>query len=124
MTAVELLAELRGLDVTITTDGADLDLDGPEDVLTDELLGLVAANKAGLLSVLTGPADAEADWRLTAMLDQMARWQGGGIPFLVARREVEVRAGDCLSCGQPLPPDRNWRCAACVEAATLAVSGR
>ena len=121
--AAELLTRLQDLDVVITADGTGLDVDGPEAVLTDELLNEIAAHKAELIGLLAPTSKEGIDWRLRAMLDQIASWGGSGIPFLVARRDATVQEGDCPSCGDPLPPGSKWRCPPCVEAARQATMG-
>ena len=42
MSARSLLSDLRARGVAVSVDGSDLVLDGPEDALTDELVGRLA----------------------------------------------------------------------------------
>jgi hypothetical protein len=76
--------------------------------------GLLAAK--GAVLALLAAEDAEVAWRVDAMRSQVPR--NGPIPFLVAR-EGGFAIGCCRSCGDPIEPDRRFRCRLCVQAAQL-----
>lgn len=63
--------------------------------------------------------DEDVAWRVEAMLSQIP--DNGPIPFLVAREAIELEAGCCLSCGEPLEADDRNRCTSCGRAANLAL---
>lgn len=70
---------------------------------------------------LTAETDeAETAWRVEAMRRQIR--PGPVIPFLVARRDFVDAPGRCLSCGDPVGPDRRYRCGPCVRAAEIVVN--
>src|SRR5262249_12434879 len=52
MTVQNLLQELAGRGVLLAVNGNQLDIDAPDDVLTDELMATLRENKAGLLAAL------------------------------------------------------------------------
>ena len=59
MTAQSLLDDLTSRSVVLTVNGDQLDIDAPDDVLTDELLTTLRENKAELLDLLRPPADSD-----------------------------------------------------------------
>ncbi len=106
-----LLHELRdrGIAVWPKADGFISYLAPPDALLTAELHQAMVAEKPSLLAYL----EAEVHWRVDAMRRQCTCrtvW-----PFLVARPST-TRAGACLSCGVPLAPVEQGRCALCLEA--------
>jgi hypothetical protein len=50
--AFDLLDTLRGLDVEVSVEGDDLDIDAPVGVMTPDLIELVRNAKPGLLTIL------------------------------------------------------------------------
>src|SRR5437879_8353308 len=52
MTAAALLASLRGRGLSVTADGEDVLVEGPEALLTDEVIAEVRRLKAGILQTL------------------------------------------------------------------------
>jgi hypothetical protein len=93
-----LLHDLEQRGVKLEADGSKLIVDAPADVLTDELLSQLRANKAELLSLLRAPADEPgwdaADWQ--AYFDERAgiREHDGGLP----RADAESQAfGDAVA---------------------------
>ena len=88
MRAAEVLAALRARGVIPAADGDRLRLDGPPDVLTDELLEVLAARKPYLLVELAAEV---AGWctcgEIGVRFDPVLRWV-------------------CSCCGgKPMPPD-------------------
>ena len=63
MSAKELLNSLQQIGVTITVEADDLEIDVPRDVLTDEWLQAIRANKAELIYLLSSPKAASTDQR-------------------------------------------------------------
>jgi hypothetical protein len=56
--------------------------------------------------------------RLVAFRRQLAEWTASGrlaVP-LFGLPGVEVRAGACIGCGEPLAEGRTWRCGPCLAA--------
>lgn len=54
MTAQALIFDLATAGVILSADGDRLDIDGPDAVLTDDLLAMLKARKAELLDLLAG----------------------------------------------------------------------
>jgi hypothetical protein len=112
MDAVEVLAELHRRGVELTADGGRLRF-RPRVAVTQELRAAMAECKADLLRLL-GPDD-EVAWRIEAMRPQVPRT--GAIPCLLARLEAKTSPpGTCVSCSDPLAPDRRVLCVPCVSA--------
>jgi hypothetical protein len=63
------------------------------------------------------PLGLEVTWRVEIMRPQVPR--RGPIPFLVARQDVAPRPGCCLSCGDPVPEGRRYRCGPCQRAVEI-----
>jgi hypothetical protein len=59
-------------------------------------------------------------WRVEAMRPQVR--PGPLFPFLVSRRDFLDAPGHCLSCGDPVGPDRLYRCSPCVRAAEIVIN--
>jgi hypothetical protein len=66
-----------------------------------------------VLALLAPDPARVAAFRL--QLDRWTRARRSGVPIL-AMPGVEVQAGRCLSCADPLAPGRTFRCAPCVAA--------
>jgi hypothetical protein len=109
----ELLAELERRRVQLAADGDRLCY-RPRHLVPPELRAAMAAHKAELLRLLE-MEEREIGWRAEAMRPQVRR--SGPIPFLVARRPIRDAPGACLSCGDPMSPDRRYRCTPCAAAA-------
>jgi hypothetical protein len=108
----DLLAELTRRGVEVAVDGDRLRF-RPQDAVTPDLRAALIKHKTDLIRLL-GPDD-EVAWRIEAMRPQVPRT--GTIPVLIARIEAKFApAGTCVSCGDPLAPDRRSRCVLCVEA--------
>jgi TubC N-terminal docking domain len=69
MNAQALLHDLTGRGVILLASGDRLDLDGPDDVLTDDLLAMLRARKAELLDLL---ADENQELHDSALFDVVA----------------------------------------------------
>ncbi len=109
----EVLAELtrRGVEVAVYGDRLRF---RPQGAVTPDLRAALIEHKTELIRLL-GPHDEEVAWRIEAMRPQVPR--GGSIPVLLARPEAKTAPrGTCVSCGDPLAPDRTVRCAPCVAA--------
>ena len=59
--------------------------------------------------------------RLIAFRDQLAAWVVSGRPAvpILGLPGVEMRAGSCISCGEPLSEGQTWRCAPCLAAVQI-----
>ena len=121
MSVAALLADLAQAGITLTADGDKLRYQAPAGALTEGRRQAIVRHKAELLALFSGSAKTEIDWRYQAMCEQLARWQGSGLPFLVARRDRPIQDGCCQSCGDQLPVSHKWRCPPCIAAATLAI---
>ena len=109
----ELLAELsrRGVEVAVHGDRLRF---RPQAAVTPDLRAALLEHKVDLIRLLAAPDD-EIAWRAEAMRPQVPR--SGVIPVLLARPEAKTAPrGTCVSCGDPLAPDRRIRCAPCVAA--------
>ena len=112
MQPAELLAELSRRGVAIAVAGDRLRF-RPQDAVTPDLRTALIEHKADLIRLLG--RDDEVAWRIEAMRPQVPR--RGTIPSLLARPEAKhAPRGMCVTCGDPLPPDRPTRCAPCVRA--------
>jgi hypothetical protein len=107
------LAEARAVGLEVRAETDRLVVRGPRlhEAIARELL----EQKPAVLELLAEEEIALA-WRVEAMRAQVPR--RGPIPVLVAR-EVSPTPGHCLSCGEPLSPERPVRCALCVCAAQV-----
>jgi hypothetical protein len=65
--------------------------------------------------------------RVAAFGEQLAAWRTTdriGIPvFVMPDSRRPVGDGYCLSCGEPLPKSRRFRCAPCIDAIHVVVEG-
>jgi hypothetical protein len=141
MDIVTLLREAESAGLQVRADAGRLVVRGPRSL--EPLAKKLLARKSDLLPLLTReeiedgtnvvaddvvrspgggdraqparPVDPEVAWRVEAMRPQVPR--RGPIPLLVARREVVPQPDCCLSCGDPLPEGRRYRCGPCQEAA-------
>ena len=108
----ELLTELERRGVQLAVDGDRLRF-RPQGAVTPDLRAALIEHKADVIRLL-GPHDDVA-WRVEAMRPQLPR--SGSIPVLLARPDARTAPrGTCVSCGDPLTPDRSIRCAPCVAA--------
>jgi hypothetical protein len=113
MGAPEILAELARRGVEVAVDGDRIRF-RPQGAVTPDMRAALAEHKADLIRLL-GTDDSEVAWRVEAMRPQVPRT--GTIPVLLARPEAKTApSGTCVSCGDPLAPDRRIRCAPCVSA--------
>jgi hypothetical protein len=113
MGATDVLTELERRGVELAVEGDRLRF-RPRDAVPPELRAAMAAHKADLLRLVEAE-EREIGWRAEAMGPQVR--PSGPIPFLVARRAVRDAPGACLSCGEPLPAGRRFRCGPCAAAA-------
>lgn len=118
MTAIELLAQLRGRGVIIEAKGERLRVEAPKGAMTPELREALTAHKLEVLA-LTTIAEDEIAWRVAAMLPQIPN--SGPVPFLIARQVANAEPGGCHSCGEPLMTDNSYRCGPCSRAVNLAL---
>jgi hypothetical protein len=112
MDGLTILQEAREAGLEITIDGERLVVRGPKSAapIAERLLRM----KQEIMAVIVGRNEA-VEWRIEAMRPQVPRT--GAIPCLLARPEAKTApAGMCVSCGDPLAPDRRIRCVPCVEA--------
>jgi hypothetical protein len=108
-----VLAEARAVGLEVRAEADRLVVRGPR--LHEEIARQLLALKPVVLALLI-EEEAELGWRIEAMRPQVP--ERGPIPVLVARA-VSPSPGHCLSCGEPLPPERPMRCALCVRAAQV-----
>jgi len=111
MDGLTILREARAAGLDIKVDGDRLVVRDPRSAahLAERLLEM----KQEVIALL-GPDD-EVAWRIEVMRPQVPLT--GAIPCLLARPEAKTAPlGMCVSCGDPLVPDRYVRCAPCVEA--------
>jgi hypothetical protein len=101
-------ARMVGLEVWVKAER--LVVRGPRqhEVLARQLL----ANKPAVIALLA-EEDAEIAWRIAAMRPQVP--VRGPIPLLIAR-ESNPAPACCVSCGNPIPAHRRYRCAPCARA--------
>lgn len=146
MDVVTLLREAEIAGLQVRTDGDKLIVRGPRSL--ESLARKLLERKADVLPLLTRkeatygpdvaadvavpcpgaqpvaeparPVDPEVGWRAEAMRPQVPR--RGPIPFLVARPEVVPQPDCCLSCGDPLPEGRRYRCGPCQRAAEVVLN--
>ena len=119
MGATEVLAELtrRGVEIAVAGDRLRF---RPRDAVTPDLRAALIEHKTDLIRLI-GTDDADVAWRVEAMRGQAPRH--GPIPILLARPEARTAPpGTCLSCGDPLLPDRRGRCAPCVRAVEIVLN--
>src|SRR4051794_11547003 len=113
MGPTEVLAELTRRGIEVAVDGDRLRF-RPQGAVTPDLRAALIEHKSGLIRLL-GSDDEEVAWRVVAMRPQVP--PTGTIPILLARPEAKTAPrGTCLSCGDPLAPDRRIRCLPCVQA--------
>ena len=108
-----VLAEARAAGLEVRAEADRLVVRGPR--LHEEIARQLLAQKPAVLALLSGEEVALA-WRVEAMRPQVPL--RGPIPVLVAR-EISPSPGHCLSCGEPLSPERPMRCALCMRAAQV-----
>lgn len=145
MDAVTLLQRARAAGLSLEVDGDRLRVRGPKSA--EPVVRLLAQYKAEVIAILTrkeatnGP-DPTADAALpgpgiqpvaepappldpdVACRVEVKRPQvppRGPIPFLVAR-DVAPQPDCCLSCGDPLPEGRRYRCGPCQRAAEVVLN--
>ena len=130
MTAAALVADLQARGVTLTPDGDILRVK-PVSLLTPYELETLRARKPEVLALLTspvagpppGPDPGDVARRAALFRHQVEQSTGGPLPLLTLSG-VDSQAGECLSCGVPLTPDRAHRCATCAEAVYVALGIR
>jgi hypothetical protein len=115
MKADALLADLRARGVELVADGDRLRFRPVEAVSPDELNAL-RVFKPEILQRLAD--EHEVSLRVAAFQAQLDVWVAEGriaVPILTLP-DVDIRFGRCAGCGEPLDPDRAWRCDYCVTA--------
>lgn len=60
------------------------------------------------------------DWRAAVMASQIR--QGHALPLLIARPGIRFPRGTCCSCGDPLSPGDQYRCASCTAGMLAALA--
>ena len=146
MDVVTLLREAESAGLQVRADGDRLVVRGPRSL--EPLAKKLLERKADLLPLLTRkemqdgpnvvtddvvrspgggdraqparPVDPEVAWRVEAMRPQVP--PRGPIPFLVARPGVVPQPDCCLSCGDPLPDGRRYRCGPCQQAVEIVLN--
>lgn len=121
MTAAELIQRFDMMGIKLEADGDGLIVDAPEGLLDAQLLDEIASHKSAILALLQGAADdssvfveSETAWRLMAMQRQMPACPP--YPVFVARQDIEVAKGNCLSCGDALNGQKRFLCFYCSRA--------
>jgi hypothetical protein len=107
------LAEARAVGLEVRAEADRLVVRGPR--LHEAIAHLLLEQKPVVLALLA-QEEVALGWRIAAMQSQVLL--RGPIPVLMAR-EVSAIPGHCLSCGEPLAPERPVRCALCVRAAQV-----
>ena len=118
MNATVLLTAFQARSIKLMAVDGELEFEAPLGELTDEDMAALRDLKAELLPVLEArqAASAAVAWRGTAMRPQGV--PSGAALVLTARPDLATPATTgCLSCGNPLPPGRTYRCAPCQAAA-------
>lgn len=121
MNAWEIVERVRACNAVLLVDGSRLLVRGRGQPLPEELREALRAHKTEVINVLHPPIpealgrDPDLAWRVAAMRPQVR--DKGGIPLLVARREIKPLPGQCTSCGDPLERGNRYRCELCVRAA-------
>ena len=114
MTVAALVGDLRARGVTLVPEGDKLRVRPVSAISADELASL-RRYKTEVIAVLS---------RAEVFRRQIVEWAAAGrvaTPILVLADTPPVRLGRCVSCGEPLPPDQEWRCVTCIEAVRLAL---
>ena len=112
MGPAEVLAELTRRGVEVAVDGDRLRF-RPQGAVTPDLRAALIQHKADVIRLLV--LRDEVAWRIEAMRPQVPT--SGVIPILLARPDARTAPrGTCVSCGDPLAPDRRIRCGPCVAA--------
>jgi hypothetical protein len=127
--AQELLQAFARRGVHLTLDGDHIAV-YPTDQLGEADRQVILAHRAELIALLSRPGSSsgtgagpargeeafvpEVRWRVDAMRPHVPRT--GPIPFLVVRSGGPRPPGHCLSCGDPLPEGRHYRCLPCATA--------
>jgi hypothetical protein len=91
--------------------------------LTARIMEVVARLKreVPIVPAAAPPDPAEVALRVAVFRQQLDAWTASSrlaVPLL-GLPDVEVRAGACISCGEPLAEGRTWRCALCLRAVEL-----
>ncbi|MGE5618092.1 MAG: hypothetical protein ACM3US_02410 [Sphingomonadaceae bacterium] len=146
-TVIELVADLSRRGLILEVAGNKLKIRGPRPLLTPNVLEVLREHKPEIVRLLSQkegtdgrnaavdaavsgpgaqpvaqppqPLDPEVAWRVEIMRPQVPRT--GPIPFLVAR-DVAPQPDCCLSCGDPLPEGRHYRCAPCQRAVEIVLN--
>jgi hypothetical protein len=130
-----LIAEAHAAGLRLEVTGDKLIARGPK--AAEPIVNRLREAKAEVIRALTGPSP-EVETRLTAFREQYEAWRSaaravtpdqvglpGGphraLPTFVMPGLESVQPGACLSCGEPLPPDRTFRCTPCLDAIHLAL---
>jgi hypothetical protein len=105
-----VLAEARTVGLEIRVNADRLVVRGPQrhEAIARRLL----AQKPAVIALLT-EENAEIAWRVAAMRPQVPL--RGAIPLLMARLGIPA-LNHCISCGDPIPAQRRYRCAPCARA--------
>src|SRR4051794_9331504 len=119
MDALMLLEAARTVGLTVTTDGVQLVVRGPQSEIA--LVQALATHKAEVLAVVAvpvKPAPASPTTTPRHVPDGRCRYCHALLP--ASRRDhcescmpQALAAVSCIGCGGPLPSDRWLRCAAC-----------
>jgi hypothetical protein len=123
LTTSEILAELNGRGIPYRVDGADLIVVGAK-TLPVEMRDDIRAHKVEIIAALVETDPVQV--RVRAFRQQLAEWREigrAGVPFFVLLDAIEIKNGECQSCGDPVPerpaPRLALRCDACVGAAEV-----
>jgi hypothetical protein len=81
----DLIARLHESGARLTTDGSRLEVDAPDDVLTDDVITQLARHKAEIIAALSDPAT------LPTATSIIALWNELGRPWVVDRLGGEIR---------------------------------
>jgi hypothetical protein len=111
--AMSLLAELMAGGAFFVDGGEGPILAADPKWFSEELVERVRRHKRELHELL---------WRVKAMRRQVPA--AGAVPILQARPGLDAPEGACVSCGEPLPASHHYRCALCLDAATLSLGTR
>ncbi len=126
MSVVDLFEEVRALGGVLIPRSPDrLRVEAPEP-LPEDLMKRLRARKREILATLApskGVPHEEWEMLRRATLFRAQISESGVAPFmhLPEAEGRELREGECLSCGGPLPEGSRWRCPLCLAAALIAL---